>query len=248
LNWTITSNNATYDLSLGGDTIAVSENGTARFSLPASLAARLNAGITAGDVASAFSANGITLVAPVGISGDLFVLDSSVVGDLVEGKVPEALGQGLETRGISLSAGATVSGTVAVTVIQPGSAWTLRDVRTSSSYKISADPNGSVLDVVNLLATAPLYDETSNVTYLAMSTELKGYIYILSYTNDGSSPSDYQLDIYQPNGAWLSRTSGVNAAKIVLDMWRNLYTLNYESFLGPGGRTEPSVSTWIPSS
>jgi hypothetical protein len=30
-------------------------------------------------------------------------------------------------------------------------------------------------------------------------------------------------------------------------MWRNLYTLNYESFQGPGGRTEPSVSTWMPS-
>jgi hypothetical protein len=39
----------------------------------------------------------------------------------------------------------------------------------------------------------------------------------------------------------------VNAAKIVVDMWRNLYTLNYESFLGPGERTEPSVSAWIPS-
>ena len=248
LHWAVTSNGATYDLALSGDTIAVSRDSTALFTMPASLSTKLNAGITTGDVADAFSANGITLVAPVGISGDQFTLDGSVVGDLVDGRVPDSLGQGLETRGISLSANATVSGTVAVTVIQPGSEWTLRDVRASSSYKISADPNGAVLDVVNLLATAPLYDQTSGVTYLAMSTELKGYIYVLSYTGDGSSPSDYQLDIYQPNGAWLSRTSGVNAAKIVLDMWRNLYSLNYEAFLGPGGRTEPSVSTWIPSS
>jgi hypothetical protein len=71
---------------------------------------------------------------------------------------------------------------------------------------------------------------------------------VLSRTGDGSSVTDYRLDIYQPNGPWLARTVGVNAARIVLDMWRNLYTLNYEAFLGPGGRTEPSVSTWIPSS
>ena len=70
---------------------------------------------------------------------------------------------------------------------------------------------------------------------------------MLSHAGDGNSVADYRLDLYQPNGAWLARTVGVNAARIIVDMWRNLYTLNYESFQGPGGRTEPSVSPWIPS-
>ena len=41
--------------------------------------------------------------------------------------------------------------------------------------------------------------------------------------------------------------TGVNGARMVVDMWRNLYTLNFEHFEGPGGRTEPSVSTWLPT-
>ena len=40
---------------------------------------------------------------------------------------------------------------------------------------------------------------------------------------------------------------GVNGARMIVDQWRNLYTLNYEAILGPNNRTEPSVSTWIPS-
>ena len=142
-----------------------------------------------------------------------------------------------------------MASSVTVTVREPGSVWALQDRRTSRSYKISRNAAATGLDVVKLLATAPLYDQSPGlgITYIAMSTELKGYIYVLSYTGGGSRATDYRLDIYQPNGAWLARTVGVNVAKIVVDMWRNLYTLNYESFLGPGGRTEPSVSTWIPS-
>ena len=249
LNWTITSGADSYQLSLDGATISVSHGGTS-FTIPASLATSLNNGITTGDVAAAFSQNKVTLTAPVGITGDELTLDTSAIGELVQGSIPATLAPALAARGLSLSSGATVSGSVAVTLRDPGKLWTLQDLRTSSSYKIALDANGSVLDIIALVSTAPLYDSSpaAGVTYLSMSTELKGYIYVLSYTGDGSSAVDYRLDIYQPNGPWLARTVGVNAAKIVLDMWRNLYTLNYEAFLGPGGRTEPSVSTWIPSS
>lgn len=249
LNWTISSGPDSYQLSLDGSTISVSHGGTS-FTIPGSLATNLNNGITTGAVAAAFSQNNVTLPAPVSIAGDELTLDASVIADLVQGSVPAALAPALEARGLSLSPNATVSGTVVVTVRDPDSLWTLQDLRTASSYKVSLDSNRGVLDILALVSAAPLYDQspTAGVTYLAMSTELKGYVYVLSYTGDGSSAGDYRLDIYQPNGPWLARTVGVNSAKIALDMWRNLYTLNYESFLGPGGRTEPSVSTWIPSS
>jgi hypothetical protein len=94
---------------------------------------------------------------------------------------------------------------------------------------------------------APLRTETSSPSYLDMSVTRDGWIYVLSYVNTGSTQIDYRLDIYNPAGVFLSRTVGVNGAKIVADSWRRVYTLNYESFLGPGGRTEPSVSQWIPS-
>jgi hypothetical protein len=79
-----------------------------------------------------------------------------------------------------------------------------------------------------------------------MSSELKGYIYILSYKGEGNSVDDYVLDIYEPGGSWLSGTNGVNAAQMVVNQWRTVYTLDYQHFAGPGGRVEPSVSSWIP--
>ena len=99
-------------------------------------------------------------------------------------------------------------------------------------------PNGSPF--------APLREETPAPTYLDMSVTDDGWIYVLSYVETGSKPADYRLDIYTPAGVFLSRTVGVNGAKLVVDSWRRVYTLNYESFLGPGGRTEPSVSQWTP--
>ena len=92
---------------------------------------------------------------------------------------------------------------------------------------------------------APLQTETPSPSYLDMSVTDDGWIYVLSHVNTGSTQSDYRLDIYTPAGIFLSRTVGVNGAKIVADSWRRVYTLNYESFLGPAGRTEPSVSQWI---
>ena len=96
----------------------------------------------------------------------------------------------------------------------------------------------------------------SDEKYLDMTTEMKGYIYVLAYTGTGASQSDYYLDIYDPLGHWLSRTpdpalngdaNGVNAARIAVDMWRNMFSLNFESFAGPGGRIEPSISMWVPT-
>ncbi|MGA2894980.1 MAG: hypothetical protein ABSE22_19105 [Xanthobacteraceae bacterium] len=92
-----------------------------------------------------------------------------------------------------------------------------------------------------------LKTQTGTVTYLDIGTESKGYIYVLSYLNDGTQQSDYNLDIYDPTGAYVSTTNGLNAAKMVVSMWRDVYALNYEVLLGPNSRTEPSVSQWIPS-
>jgi hypothetical protein len=96
-------------------------------------------------------------------------------------------------------------------------------------------------------ATIALKKQTQAVTYLDMGTESKGYIYVLYYLGKGDVVSDYNLDIYDPEGNFLSTTNGLNAAKFVVSMWRDVYGLNYEVLLGPGSRTEPSVSHWIPS-
>jgi hypothetical protein len=90
-----------------------------------------------------------------------------------------------------------------------------------------------------------LKSETSTVGYLDMGVESKGYIYVLKWVGDPSQPANYVLDIYQPDGTFLVQTKGVTAGKMVVSLWRDVYTLNYEQITGPNG-PEPSVSKWIP--
>ena len=97
-------------------------------------------------------------------------------------------------------------------------------------------------------AVALLTQESSPVTLLDLAIESKGYLYVLKYLRDGSRVADYLLDIYNPDGSWLAQTAGLSASKMTVDVWRTMYTLNFEMLPKPdGGRTEPSVSVWLPS-
>lgn len=91
-------------------------------------------------------------------------------------------------------------------------------------------------------------DATRGATYLDLAVEFSGYLYVLS--RDGGS---HRLDIYHPDQAGtapICTTTGINAARLTVDLWRNVYTLNYEVLQLPGGSmpalTEPSVSLWVP--
>jgi hypothetical protein len=57
--------------------------------------------------------------------------------------------------------------------------------------------------------------------------------------------SDYRLDVYDPDGQFLTRTTGVAAARMAVDAFRTVYTLNYETIAG-APRIEPSLSQWVP--
>ena len=95
---------------------------------------------------------------------------------------------------------------------------------------------------LDLTATA-----SGNTVYLDLAVEYTGFLYVLSYDNGSNI---YRLDIYhpdQPGAAPISTTQNVNAAKLTVDFWRNVYTLNYEVLQSPAGNAEPSVSLWVPS-
>lgn len=90
-----------------------------------------------------------------------------------------------------------------------------------------------------------------DTVYLDLAVEYTGYLYVLSY-NIGSNR--YRLDVYHPGQATtnpITTTFDLNADKLTVDFWRNVYTLNYEVLRLPGGAvppiTEPSVSLWTPS-
>ena len=82
--------------------------------------------------------------------------------------------------------------------------------------------------------------------YLDLAVEGAGYMYVLSYAGNGADPGDYHLDIYAPDGTFVSRTGGVACARIAVDTFRVLYALNYAPVVG-STRIEPSVSQWQPS-
>jgi hypothetical protein len=116
---------------------------------------------------------------------------------------------------------------------------------------LAFDLNGNPLSYFATgLSVAPLRDEgTANVVVLDLSVEGKGFLYVLKYLNPISgllSASDYRLDIYNPDGSFLTQVPGLSAARLQVDLWRNLYTLTYEIVQGTA-RTEPSIALWIPS-
>jgi hypothetical protein len=86
--------------------------------------------------------------------------------------------------------------------------------------------------------------------YLDIAVEFSGFIYVLSV-----NASVYRLDIYHSDQGGtepITTTMNFNAAKLVVDYWRNVYSLNYEVLtvngaLPPSGVTEPSISQWIPT-
>jgi hypothetical protein len=91
---------------------------------------------------------------------------------------------------------------------------------------------------------------TEGSTYLDLAVEFTGYLYVLS--NSGRPPL-FRLDIYHPaqeDAKPICTTVGMNAARLTVDFWRNVYTLNYEVLKLPSGQvpatTEPSVSFWVP--
>jgi hypothetical protein len=85
------------------------------------------------------------------------------------------------------------------------------------------------------------------VVYLSMSVDVANYVYVLSQNGNGYDAAQFNLDVYAPTGKHLFYQQGLVAGGMAVDLWRNAYTLNFQPVAGPGGRPEPSVSEYIPS-
>jgi len=93
---------------------------------------------------------------------------------------------------------------------------------------------------------AALVQDLEPLERVDLSVDALGYLFVLSYTGDGTQPSDYRLEIYDPQGTFVTRTNGVAAGRIAVDPFRTLYAVNYETMAG-APRVEPTVSQWLPS-
>jgi hypothetical protein len=144
--------------------------------------------------------------------------------------------------------------------IAPGQHWTLYDVYAAETYDIQrhASQPGQ-FDVTlkgSFFSVKPAAKNRANSTFLDLAVEPKGFIYVLSYISDGSQPTDYYLDLYDPKGNYLSTVpdstktltpQNIVAGKITVDKFRNLFSLNYETIANPPGGPEPSISHWQPT-
>jgi hypothetical protein len=97
-----------------------------------------------------------------------------------------------------------------------------------------------------------------SLTYLDVAVDGAGQIYVLSYSNDGSQPTDYRIDVYTPSGAPLATNSpGTNVPHLAVDYFRSIYAANYSALLDTStgqpkidpalGVAEPSLSRFDPS-
>ena len=110
-------------------------------------------------------------------------------------------------------------------------------------HPVPAFPSINPLYWFPLVSHAPPDD----VVYLSMSVDVANYVFILSQVGNGYDVADFYLDVYTPTGALLFTQRGLNAAGLAVDLWRNVYTLNYQQISGPAGRPEPSISEYTPS-
>ncbi len=209
-------------------------------SLPTSDAPLLEAGRVSEDLAKRFDDHGLTL------NGDAAIVRTApgcwLVFDADEGLDYDVRLSGEGARDIDVYRCFTPM----VEVRAPGAEWLLQDKTHTLSFAVTARDGG--LRFRNLTSCLPLKKESSaTVTYLDIAVEAKGFIYVLSYVNDGARPTDYRIDIYKPDGTPLSANAHqgqVNAARLQVDRWRTIFTLNYEQMLGRDGRAEPTVSQW----
>lgn len=93
-------------------------------------------------------------------------------------------------------------------------------------------------------STMALKAQAGDTVYLDMAIEFIGYIYVLSRN---TSTGRYSMDIYTPAGTLLATTNDMNVAKLAIDLFRNVFTLNFETLQPVGALTQPSISEWIPS-
>lgn len=252
-NWEVMDDNGRYVINALADSLLVLAE--PQFHLPLSDRELLDRLAVTQSIVDEFKANGVTLSPQAKVLGNGLQAPTSAQVELARGVIPKSIVDAYATRAIVIGSEAVLASRVLVRVQTEGSLWIVDDTDATQSYRITRQDK-NLLTAVYYNPFMALHTTGEKVTYLDIGVEMQGFLYVLSYTGDGKAVSDYKLDLYDPNGNWLSRTpdkakdptaTGVNGGRLVVDMWRRMYTLNFEKFLGPGDRTEPSISTWNPT-
>jgi hypothetical protein len=158
------------------------------------------------------------------------------------GSAPEAIPFAVQKGGQGTREG-LLSAPVAVAVVNT----TVLVLETGNARIQAFDVSGNPARIFRNGTSAIIeLEKASGVEYLDIAVEGLGYMYVLSAANGGLTADDYRLDIFTPQGSRLNRTTGVAAARLAVDTFRNVYTLNFATLAG-APRVEPSLSQWLPT-
>jgi hypothetical protein len=158
------------------------------------------------------------------------------------GSAPEAIPFAVQKGGQGTREG-LLSAPVAVAVVDT----TVLVLETGNARIQAFDVSGNPARIFRNGTSATIeLEKAANLEYLDIAVEGLGYMYVLSATNGGLAVEDYRLDVFTPQGSRLNRTTGVAAARLAVDTFRNVYTLNFATLAG-APRVEPSLSQWLPT-
>ena len=231
-------------------------------SLPASLASALDSGrFTSGDaLLQQFAELGVALaydkdaMSDPAQSAQITVVQAGSSWRITDPR-------GWQWQVTAASDGLDVFARLTAVDIQPqrtGAQWLVVDRRYGNAWRLTPSPGTPGSTEVRQarsyfgLRGAP----AGPATYVDLAVEPQGYLYVLSYQNDGGAPADYLLDIYAPDGTFTSRTpdpartahpQNVVAGRIAVDLFRNLYGLTYDPLRGPHGGPQPGLAHWTPT-
>ena len=149
-------------------------------------------------------------------------------------------------------------GNAQVQIQRAGQRWLVVDGYGGNAWQLAASSSSTTeTEIHHALSYFPLRGmRTTEVTYMDMAVEAQGYVYVLSYQNDGSATTDYLLDVYGPDGHFVSRTpdpsatahpANVVAGKFTVGLFRDLYGLTFETLRSPQGTAQPGIAHWTPT-
>ncbi len=152
---------------------------------------------------------------------------------------------GLLNRPVAVS----ISGNGVIAVLEQGSQRMQAFNLYGNPVKAFINGVGSAVDQAKDGMFYASFGKQDPVQFLDMSTDGKGFIFVLGYIGDGTKETDYFLDAFAPGSEQrLYRMNGFNAYKLAMDPFRNSYTLNFTEMGAPGGaaKSQPTASIWIP--
>ncbi|MCC8378579.1 hypothetical protein [Xenorhabdus sp. PB30.3] len=224
----------------------------------------LNAGVLDEQIINTFAHDGIYLSYNQTADGNIDPVGSTTVDVIQQGQSWLVYDPQKPATYTLTAQGQTVSvyndlSNVRVIAIGQGVKWQIDDLSSARSWLLTLNAtNPAQITVADYLSYMSL-NKPAGITYLDVAVEEKGYIYVLSYRNEGRDPTDYILDIYNPDGTFLvtvpdstlvpdpAKRQHIVAGHLAIDSFRTLVAMNYGKFLGENQRTQPQISQWKPT-